>query len=163
QNLGEMPRLGRWLFNTFWPTAQMGLAIADTRHLVMPGSDFHRPLLKALPDNVRVEWKEVLEARGNEAVRILDSTRNRMRPFYDEVLHTMSAPDNNRLDVLRLMREQKIVVLNLAPENRLSPQDQNTIAGLVLNEFLATARSLPRTARFPTFLWLDEFQRMVTP
>lgn len=163
QNIGEMPRLGRWLFNSFWPSAQMGLTIADTQHLVMPGSAYHRPLIDALPENLRVEWKELLEARGGEAVRILDSTRNRMRPFYDGVLQGMFASEHNRLDVLRFMREQKIVIICLAPENRLSPQDQSTIAGLVLNEFLAVARSLPKTTRFPTFLWLDEFQRMVTP
>ena len=110
-----------------------------------------------------MEWRDLLEAKGGDAARILDSTRNRMKPFYDGALHGMFSSEHNRLDTLRFMREQKIVVLCLAPENRLSPQDQNTIAGLTVNEFLATARSLPRTVRYPTYLWLDEFQRMVTP
>jgi hypothetical protein len=69
----------------------------------------------------------------------------------------------NRMDALRFMREGKILLLDLSPRGRLSPHEANAIAGLVVNEFLAAARSLPRDVRYPTYLWLDEFQRLVTP
>jgi hypothetical protein len=39
----------------------------------------------------------------------------------------------------------------------------DAIGGLVLNEVLTTARSLPFGVRYPTFLFLDEFQRFVGP
>jgi hypothetical protein len=81
QNLGEQPRLARWLFNSMWACAQLGLTVADTEHLLLPGSKFHAPLLALLPDQLRAEWAEVLNARGGEATKILDSTRNRMKPF----------------------------------------------------------------------------------
>jgi hypothetical protein len=67
------------------------------------------------------------------------------------------------MDVQRFMEEGRVVVFNLAPQNRLSSQLANTIGALVLNEVLATARSLPRGVRYPTYLLLDEFQNFVGP
>jgi len=64
---------------------------------------------------------------------------------------------------MRFMREGKIVLLNLAPGNRLSSQLSDAIGALILNEVLATARALPRGVRYPTYLVLDEFQNFVGP
>ena len=75
----------------------------------------------------------------------------------------MFGSTENRLDVHRFMREGKIVLINLAPGNRLSGQLANAIGALILNEVLATARSLPRGVRFPTYVVLDEFQNFVGP
>ena len=61
------------------------------------------------------------------------------------------------------MREGNIVVLNLAPKNRLSGQLSNTIGSLVLNEIIATVRNLPRRERYSTYVFLDEFQNFVGP
>jgi len=164
QSLAEQPRLARWLYNAFWACAQLGLTVADTEHLLLPGSDFHRPLLNALPERLRAEWNEVLTAHGGEATRILDSTQNRMKPFHDSgILRRMFGSCINRLDASRFMKEGKILILDLSPRGRLSPPEANAIAGLVINEFLAAARSQPRECRYPTYLWLDEFQRLVSP
>lgn len=164
QSLADQPRLARWLFNAMWACAQLGLTVADTEHLLIPGSPYHEPLLAALPGRLRAEWAEVLNARGGEAARILDSTRNRMKPFHESgVLRRMFGSAVNRLDAVRFMREGKVLILDLSPRGRLSPPEANAIAGLVVNEFLAAARSLPRSVRYPTYLWLDEFQRLVTP
>jgi hypothetical protein len=164
QNLGEQPRLARWLFNSMWAAAQLGLTVADTAHLLIPGSPFHEPLVRALPERLRSEWVEVLCARGGEATRILDSTRNRMKPFHESgILRRMFGSVQNRLDAGRFMREGKILILDLSPRGRLSGPEANAIASLTVNEFLAAARSEPRGHRSPTFLWLDEFQRIVSP
>ena len=34
---------------------------------------------------------------------------------------------------------------------------------MIINDILATARSLPMGCKYPTYLWLDEFQRYVGP
>jgi hypothetical protein len=164
QNLEEMPRLARWLFNSFIACALLGLNISDTVHLLLPGSSFHRPLLNALPERLKDEWKELVEGRSAEVGRMLESARNRLKPYYEApVLRQMFGSTVNRLDVLRFMREKRVVVLNLAPGNRLPEQIADAIGGLVLNEVLTTARSLPFGVRYPTFLFLDEFQRFVGP
>lgn len=164
QNIEEMPRLARWTFNAMWAAAQLGLTVADCAHLLMPGSPYHEPILNQLPDLLRAEWSEILCARSGEASRILESSRNRLKPFFENpILRSMFGSRENRLDMLRFMREGKIVIINLSPQNRLSPQLADAIGGMILNEILATARSLPLGVRFPTYLWLDEFQRFVGP
>jgi len=164
QNLEEMPRLARWLFNSFYACALLGLTIADTIHLLLPGSPLQRQLLGCLPPRLQYEWQELVGAKSAEVTRILESTRNRLKPFYESpVLRNMFGATTNRLDVSRFMREGKIVLLNLAPNNRLPEQIADAIGGLVINEVLTTARSMPPQQRFPTYLFLDEFQRFVGP
>lgn len=163
-NIEAMPRLARWTFNAFWAAAQLGLTISDCVHFLMPGSPYHHQLLRCLPERLRLEWSELLESRSAEATRILDSSRNRLKPYFEsDILRRMFGSTKSRLDVLKFMREGKIVLLNLAPRNRLSEQLGNAIGALVLNEVLANARSLPRGVRYPTYLLLDEFQNFVGP
>ncbi len=163
-NIEAMPRLARWIFNAFWGAAQLGLTIADCVHFLTPSSPLHGHLLALLPPRLQFEWSELTQSRSGEVLRILDSSRNRLRPYFDSaILRRMFGATENRLDVQRFMREGKIVIFNLAPQNRLSTQLANTIGGLVINEILATARSLPRGVRYPTYLLLDEFQNFVGP
>ena len=163
-NIEAMPRLARWTFNAFWAAAQLGLTIADCVHFLMPGSPYHEQLLAVLPDRLRYEWEEVSHGRSGEVTRILESARNRLKPYFEsDILRRMFGATHNRLDVERFMRERRIVLLNLAPRNRLSMQLADAIGALVLNEVLAAARSLPRNVRYPTYLVLDEFQNFVGP
>lgn len=163
-NIEAMPRLARWTFNAFWAAAQLGLTIADCVHFLMPGSPHHEPLMACLPSRLRYEWEELIGSRSAEVLRTLESSRNRLKPYFEsDILRRMFGATTNRLDVERFMREKKIVVLNLAPRNRLSEQLGNAIGALVINEVLATARSLPRGVRYPTYLVLDEFQNFVGP
>ena len=124
----------------------------------------HRPLLQLLPDRLRAEWAEIAESRSAEAMRILDSSRNRLKPYFEsDILRRMFGTTENRLDIEKFMRERKIVVVDLAPRNRLGSQLANTIGALILNEIIATARNLPWGVRYPTYVFLDEFQNFVGP
>jgi hypothetical protein len=163
QNLGEMPRLARWLFNSFYACSLLGLTIADSAHLIFPGSKYHQPILRSLPPLLQAEWDEIMKARGSEASRILESARNRLKPFHESpILRHMFGATTNRLDIGRFMKEKKILVLNLHPGNRLPEQVVDAIGGLVINEVITTARSLP-FVKYPTYLLLDEFQNFVGP
>jgi hypothetical protein len=164
QNLSEMPRLARWLFNSFLACALLKLTIADSVHLLLPGSNYHRPLLDALPPRLKAEWNELLHSHSGEVLRMLESARNRLKPFHEfPALRYMFGTTDNHLDVQRFMREGKIILLNLSPGNRIPDQVADAIGGLVLNEVLSTARSLPPVNRTPTYVFLDEFQRFVGP
>jgi hypothetical protein len=111
---------------------------------------------------LRAEWAEIQNARGGEAGRILESSRNRIKPFHEfPILRCMFGSVHNLLDIPRLLREARIVIIDLSPKNRLSPQAADAIGGIILNEILATLRSLPWGVRFPVYMWLDEFQRFV--
>jgi TraM recognition site of TraD and TraG len=163
-DIEKMPRLARWTFNAFWAAAQLGLTIADCGHFLMPGSPYHARLLECLPPLLKAEWEEIVQARGNEASRILESSRNRLKPYFEApILRRMFGATESRLDVLRFMREGRIVLVNLAPQNRLSPQLGDAIGALIINEVLSNARSLPLGVRYPSYLLLDEFQNFVGP
>ena len=163
-NISAMPRLARWTFNAFWAAAQLGLTVSDCIHFLFPGSEYHKPLLAMLPQGLQTEWREIYAAKGSRSTEILDSSRNRLKPYFEsDVLRRMFGATENRLDIAKFMREGKIVLLDLAPKNRLSPQLGNTIGSLALNEIIATARSLPRQERYSTYIFLDEFQNFVGP
>jgi hypothetical protein len=164
QNIEEMPRLARWTFNAMWAAARLGLTVSDCSHLLMPGSQYHEPILNHLPPLLKAEWTEIQSARSGEASRILESSRNRLKPYIENpILRCMFGSSESKFDVLRFMREGKIVIVNLAPQNRLSPQVADAIGGMIVNEILATARSLPNGECYPTFVDLDEFQQYVGP
>jgi hypothetical protein len=163
-NIEAMPRLARWTFNAFSAASQLGLTIADCVHFLMPGSPYHARLLERLPDRLRGEWEEIKNARGQEAMRILDSSRNRLKPYFEsDILRRIFGSSQHRLDMLRMMEEGRILLVDLAPRNRLSGQLANTIGALIINEVIATVRSLPRGVKYRTYLFLDEFQNFVGP
>lgn len=163
-NIEAMPRLARWTFNAFWAAAQLKLTIADCVHFLMPGSTYHAPLLDALPSRLKAEWEDIAKAKSQEAIRILDSSRNRLKPYFEsDILRRMFGATQSRFNVEDFMREGKIVVIDLAPRNRLASQLANTIGALILNEVIATARNLPRGITYPTYVFLDEFQNFVGP
>jgi hypothetical protein len=163
-NIEAMPRLARWTFNAFSAASQLGLTIADCAHFLMPGSPHHSRLLERLPEGLRGEWHEITAARGQEAMRILDSSRNRLKPYFEsDILRRIFGSTESRLNVLRMMEEGRIVLIDLAPRNRLSGQLANAIGALIINEVIATVRSLPRGVRYRTYLFLDEFQNFVGP
>lgn len=164
QDLAKMPRLMRWLFNSMWAVAQLGLTLTDTEHLLFPNSPLHRPLLACLPEALRYEWNQIIEAKGAQAEVQLESTRNRLKPYFDSpVLRAMFASPVNRFDVLGWTRERKVVLVNLAPMGRLPETSADAIGGLIVNEVFSIARSLPPAARVETLVVLDEFQRFIGP
>ena len=162
QNIDAMPRLARWLFNAFWAAAQLGLTISDCEHFLRPGSDYHSELLARLPPAQKAEWHDVLKStRGAD---VLDSSRNRLRPYFDSnILRRMFGSTTNKLDVLRMMREGRIVLVDLAPYGKVGDHLASTIGSLLINEIIATVRTLPMGVRYPTYLFLDEFQNFVGP
>lgn len=163
-NIEAMPRLARWVFNAFWAAAQLGLTISDCDHLLLPGSKFHKPLLSVLPQRLHAEWSELLNSRSGEVLRTLDSSRNRLKPYFEsDVLRRMFGSTQNRLNVRRFMEQRRIVLLDLSQGDRLSLQLTDAIGSLVLNELLATARSLPPEVMHPTYVVLDEFQNFIGP
>jgi hypothetical protein len=162
QDLSQMPRLMRWMFNSLYAVCQLGLTVVHAAHLLFPGSDMHRPLLGCLPEALRAEWAGILRVGGAQAEQQLESTRNRMKPFFESpVLRAMFASPVNRFDVCGWMAGHRIVVVNLAPMGRLDVSSADTMGGLIVNEVLSVARSLPPEERRETVLVLDEFQRFV--
>lgn len=163
QDLSSMPRLARWLFNSFWAAAQLKLTIGDCIHFLRPRSPFHPALVQLLPESLRWEWEQLHDAHGDHSERILESSQNRLTPVFESpFLRATFSSSRNYLDVHEWMRDKRIVILNLAPMGSLPETMADTIAGLVVNEVFSVARSLRVQERQDTLLVLDEFQRFIS-
>ena len=164
QNVEEMPRLRYWMFNAFFAIAEMGMPLAMAEYLLRPGSEEHKALLRALPETLRNMWGEILTARGSEAIRLLESTRNRLAPFFDSgILRRMFSSNSNYFDVAQFIRDRRIVIVNVASRGVLEPKIGHTIGGFIVNELIQSALNMdPKLVR-PTYLLLDEFQHFVGP
>ena len=168
QNVQEQPRLLQWMYKAFCAAAMMGLPIAMCRYLIHPGTEEHKAILSRIPGDIRYHWEEILRARGNEAVRILESTRNRLDPFFESVsLRRMFGVSQSRFDCERFIRERKVVVLNLAGYGVIPDMIADTLGALALNEVMETASRLATTEGRrvvePTYILMDEFQNYVGP
>lgn len=166
QDVTQQPRLLQWTYKAFCAAAQMGLPIAMCQHLLHPGTPEHTAILQRIPGDIRYHWQEILSARGSEAVRILESTRNRLDPFFESSnLKRMFGARDSRFDVERMIRERKIVICNLGRYGRIPGFVGDTIGGLILNEVLETANRLSteegRQVVEPTYVVMDEFQKFV--
>lgn len=162
----QQPRLLQWLYKSFCAAAIMGLPISMCRYLVHPGTAEHEAILRQLPDEVSSHWMEILNARGSEAVRILESTRNRLDPFFESLsLRRMFGCTTSHFDCERFIRERRIVILNVAKYGRLPGFIGDTIGALALNEIMETASRLTttfgRSLVEPTYILMDEFQKFV--
>ncbi|MEZ5941119.1 MAG: type IV secretory system conjugative DNA transfer family protein [Planctomycetaceae bacterium] len=165
QDLSMQPRLMQWSYKAVSAMATLKLPLAMTRYLLHPGTPEHNRLLELIPEETRYQWTEILAAKGGqEAVRILESTRNRFEPLYEAPqARRMFATVESHFDVERFIRERRIVIINLAKLGALPKQLGSTIGALMLNEVFETvfnmATVLGKKSVEPTYCLMDEFQQ----
>ena len=167
QSLSEQPRLAQWMFNVFYSAAMAGVPISFCRYILRPESLEHKAILNRIPAMYRSEWQEIHRARG-ETIRVLESTRNRLRPFHvSPNLQRMFGIDHGRIDCAQFIRDRRIVVVNLGSYSQLPGRDAETIGGLLVNEIVEAANTVSlkegRHVVEPTYLVMDEFQKFVSP
>lgn len=167
QDVSQQPRLLQWTYKAFCAAAMMGLPIAMCKYLLHPGTQEHEAILSHIPGDIRAHWGEILNARGSEAVRILESTRNRLDPFFESTnLRRMFGSSHSLFDCQRFIQERKIVVLNLGKYGKIPGFVADTIGALALNEIVETASRLStnegKQAVDPTYVVMDEFQKYVS-
>ncbi len=167
QDPAQQPRLLQWMTNAFISAAMVGFPISICRFLIHPGTPEHDAIVNRLPEETAQRWKQILRSGGSEAMRILESTRNRLDPFFRSPnLKLMFGVPESRFDCEELIRERKIVIINLAEKDKIPGFICDTIGSLYLNEIFQTANRLAVTegvaAVNPTYLFLDEFHRYVS-
>ena len=168
QDVRDQPRLLQWTYKAFCTAAQLQFPIALCQHLLHPGSQYHKAILERLPELIQSQWLEILNSRAGEATRILESTRNRLDPFFEcATLRYMFGIQRGRFDCERLIRERRIVVVNLASLLSVPNFVCDTIGAMIVNEIFETATRMVTMGYYddvsPTYIVLDEFQRYVSP
>lgn len=123
--------------------AAMQFPIAMSRYLLHPGTREHELILDRIPGDIKHHWAEILRARGNEAVRILESTRNRFDPFYESaILRRMFGSTRSHFNCEQFIRDRRIVIVNLAKLGNLPVHLGNTLGSLIVNEVFETAYNM---------------------
>lgn len=171
QDLSQQPRLMQWSYAAMTAIAEMRLPISLSEHLLHDGTDEHKALLRRLPDSLRSRWNTILNARHGEAVKILESTRNRFDPFFKAPqTKRMFGVTDNHFDCERFISERRIVIVNvsnISVGGKISEQLGETIGSLMLNEIFETAfrmcSTMGRKSVNPTMIVLDEFQKFISP
>ncbi len=162
-NIGAMPRFKLWTGHTFQSDAALRLSLADSQYFLVRGPH-RRRLVEMLPEHLRYDWLEILDARGSQEMTLLESSRNRLRPFWAyKIPRAQFGSTVNRMDVLHWLRSGAIVLVDLSPQGRVSDHMADCQAGMILNEILSTVRSLPPGEVYKHLLILDEFQRYIGP
>ena len=168
QDLAMQPRLMQWSYKALCAMAALAFPIGMSRYLLHPGTREHEAILERMPDDIRHHWAEILEAKGSEPTRILESTRNRFDPIYEAPqTRRMFGTNESRFDVERFIRERRIVIINVAKLGKLPQLLGSTIGSLIANEVFETAFNMAtlygKRSVEPTYLLLDECQRFVSP
>lgn len=164
-DIEKMPRLRTWSYKSLYTLSEQNLPLSMSKFLLTPGTPEHKALFSRLPRHLQLEWQEIMSARGGEAVRILESTRNRMGLFSDNILLArLFSGTCNLFDVPRFIQDRKIVLVNLTPGKSKVPfHVADTIGALLINEIFNHGLTLFYEQQQPvdTFLFLDEFQRVL--
>jgi hypothetical protein len=164
QDIQLMARLARWLYYALMSSAELGLALSDSYHFLEPNeSTYHAALIERLSPRLQAKWNEIHAGPKGRVLEVLDSTRNRMEPFFaSPVLRRIFGATDAALEMHALRRDARIVLLNLNPGDVLDLQLADTIGSVFLNELFRSAQT-QRSEPFPTYVFLDEFQNFVSP
>ena len=93
----------------------------------------------------------------------IESTLNRIKPFVEhEIIRPILGQCTNTLDFPAVLRERKILLVNLARQNAISEDNQHLLGTLVVNELLTAAFARAPQERTPFFVFIDEFSHFVT-
>lgn len=169
QNVAEQPRLLQWTYKSFCAAAHAGIPISLCRYLLHPDTKHHNAILERLPAESKNQWLEVLNPRNTQnAGKLLESTRNRLDPFFecDNLKYTFGVW-NGRFHARHLIKERRIVLFNLASLGALPGFIGDTIGSLFLNQIFETAAVMATTegtaSMPPTYIAIDEFHRYLSP
>ena len=169
QNVAEQPRLLQWTFKSFCAAALLGIPLSFCRYLLQPKSTYHSAIVERLPADLKEEWLELLDPRNAQnAGRFLDSTRNRLDPFFkcDNLRYTFGVW-HGHFNTEQLIKGRHIVLFNLAPLRALPGFIGDTIGSLYLNQIFETAGNMATTGGRksvpPIYVAIDEWHRYVSP
>ncbi|MDA2933796.1 type IV secretion system DNA-binding domain-containing protein [Acidobacteria bacterium AH-259-D05] len=147
------------------------LPLPQVRHLInFNAREIRAHLIESLQHPViQEEWRELQGLKKTREWRdeVL-STKNRLFPFLTSpiIARFMGIPDRT-LDLAEVMEEGKILLVNLKRTKNFSQENQELFGTLLLSELfnVAQERKIPpgRSAPRPFYVYIDEFQKFLTP
>jgi hypothetical protein len=164
----QTPLFARWAGNIIRPLYEKKLTLIEAEYLIDRISKQMRNLLTAeLTDKAaRQDWQyaNTLTPRDFEAQ--IGSTGNRLQRFIrNQTMRATFGMPGVSLDLGAALEEGHIILVSLATERaKVSKENAELFATLLLSDLWTAAQERGKRDRIkPFYVYLDEFQRFVTP
>jgi hypothetical protein len=164
----QTPLFARWIGNIIRTLYEQKLTLIECEYLIDRVDKQMRYILTAdLTDkSARQDWRfaNTLNPRDFEAQ--IGSTVNRLQRFIrNQTMRTMFGLTGASLDLRRALDEGQIILVSLATERaKVSKENTELFATLLLSDLWTAAQERgKRDGVKPFYVYLDEFQRFVTP
>lgn len=163
----QTPLFARWAGNTLRALYERNFTLADAMHLLSDRAEVREGMTRTLQEPMaRRDWQMANALRPQEFEDQIGSTVNRLRRFLcNEVLRCMFGQPSASLDLGKAIDEGAIILVSLAREKgRVSKEDSELFATLLLTDLWSAAQERGKRAGIkPFYVYVDEFQRFVTP
>lgn len=161
------PRIVRWLENIFTVIIANRLTLVESLPLISAARDLSERtqlLSKLNVEIVRQDWEEYDQATSTQRHAYIEGAHNRLRKLLrNPHLRNMFGVQARTLDMERVIREKKILLVNLAPNRNIDLEDMRLIGILLIHEiFRAAMHRDPNANPAPFYLYIDEFSQFVT-
>lgn len=160
ENTSATPLLKKCLRAVFYTLATRELTLAEAPLLTSSESDLRSALISDLPDPVfNAVWRDFDALSRREFFEQFSSTNNRLLEFLSSpVMRRIVGQQEHALDLKQVMDNGEIVIVNLASNGALSPDNGRLLGTLLTSElFLQAVRRDEATARRRPFtLYIDE-------
>jgi hypothetical protein len=164
----QTPLFARWAGNVLRTLYEKGLTLIQAEHLInRVEKQIRRALTADLTDKPsQQDWQfaDTLNAKDFEAQ--IGSTVNRLQRFIrNQTMRSMFGLPDISLDLGRALEEGSIILVSLATERaKVSKENAELFATLLLSDLWTAAQERgKRDGVKPFYVYLDEFQRFVTP
>jgi len=168
-NAGDMdktPLLARWLSNLLQTLYEKGATLVEAIHLI-DSPDVRAAMTVDLKDKLtQRDWRLAASLSTKDFEQLLASTVNRLQRFLrSDMLRMIFGQADVSLDLRTALDEGWIILVCLAPEGaNVSRENSDLFATLLLSDLWTAAQERGKRAGLkPFYLYIDEFQRYVTP
>lgn len=163
----QTPRFARRASNVLHALYEKGHTLLEAVQLTDPDRAVRLAMTDGIIDPVtRRDWEVLNALSPRDFETEMSSTLNRWRRFLaNDAMRLMFGQSEVSLDLGRALEEGWIILVNLATERaRVSEEDARLFATLLLTDLWTAAKERGKRKDIkPFYVYLDEFQRFVTP
>ncbi len=164
----QTPLFARWAGNIIRPLYEKNLTLIEAEFLIDRVSKQMRYLLTAnLADKAaKQDWQFASTLGPRDLESQIGSTVSRLQRFIrNQTMRAMFGRPEASLDLGAALKEGHIILVNLATEHaKISRENADLFATLLMSDlWTATQVRGKREGIKPFYVYIDEFQRFVTP
>lgn len=161
----QTPRMARWLYNTILTLIEAHLTLKEAPLLLDPlENSLRRAIVQKVSDPiVRRDWEWFEKQKPAIREERTESAYSRFRPFLQNpAIANILTQQKTTIEFDRILREGKILLVNLKPYGIMSQDDAALLGTLLINDILAASFQRDPEERRSCYLMIDEFQNFIT-